>query len=121
MKKDKKMVNLNKIKNTENTATVETSTKKIKSNKSKKEKAIDAKNVENVKKAITVEKDLDYIYPKDCIDLDSRKKFRTGIRAKVRALKGKIAKADKADKATLQAEGAAWMLKVKTLGHRVEF
>lgn len=47
---------------------------------SKKNAKTDAKNVSGIKKAITADKDLLYIYPKGCNTLGERKKFRTDAR-----------------------------------------
>ena len=60
-----------------------------------KEKALDQVNKAVITKKITDKKDLKYIYPEDCIDLPSRKAFRTRVRAKLEQLTRKVKMVEK--------------------------
>ena len=109
-----------KTKNPKNAADLGTAKKKISAKKSTttKKEEVDGKNLENVKKKITSEKELLYIYPIDKDTLDDRKKFRTGVRRRTRNFLKEISKAKTSkEKDAIKKEANAWAIKTFTKGN----
>lgn len=83
--------------------------------KTKKGPQAEANHME-VKKAITIEKDLMYIYPKNCIKLETRKKFRHQVRAKNEQFEKAIVKlTEGTDKKALKEKQAEYAEYRKTV------
>jgi hypothetical protein len=65
---------------------------------------VKAKSADEVKKKITAEKDLLYLYPESVNTLEKRKTYRRGIRTKIHSLAKQLVKAEGKEKKELIKE-----------------
>jgi hypothetical protein len=94
-------------------------TKKTQSSIKVDKRDLEKANVEVLKKKITAEKDLKYLYPETADDEGSRKTFRRQARSKRDQYFRQIASSETPDK--VRKEAIAWAKKVFTPAHIPNF